>query len=110
MKVDRSNYSKAVNTGPITNAFLRKFYEAFGDELDEKPKEGASVEERKEELLKRLETLEQQLDQLIETTKLITRQVEQLIDNTGLLVKASQAGVEALLTRVARKDRGSNNS
>jgi len=33
MGVDRSNYSKAVNKGPITHAFLRKFYRAFQHEL-----------------------------------------------------------------------------
>jgi hypothetical protein len=33
MGVDRSNYSKAFNKGPITHAFLEKFYGAFRQEL-----------------------------------------------------------------------------
>jgi len=35
MGKDKSSYSKSVNEGPITNAFLKKFYAAFGNELDE---------------------------------------------------------------------------
>jgi len=33
MGVDRSNYSKAFNKGPITHGFLEKFYGAFRQEL-----------------------------------------------------------------------------
>lgn len=107
MKVDRSNYSKAVNAGPITNAFLRKFYVAFGDELGKTLKAGGSVDKEKEELVKRLETLEQLLVQLVETNILITRQAEQLVENTALLVRASQA---RKLSGAGRKDGEANNS
>lgn len=107
MKVDRSNYSKAVNAGPITNAFLRKFYLAFGEEL--KGVMGRPVEEEEEELLKRIATMEQLLVKLVETNNLIARQMEQLAGNAALLVKASEAGIEAL-SRIGRRDRGSNNS
>jgi len=33
MRVDRSNYSKAVTKGPITYTFLNKFYDTFREEL-----------------------------------------------------------------------------
>ena len=74
MGVDRSNYSKAVNLGPITNAFLRKFYLAFGEELGEKKEDQSPLE--KDEIIKQLERIEQHLRQLVEINKLLLQRVE----------------------------------
>ncbi|MBS1607159.1 MAG: hypothetical protein JST42_31200 [Bacteroidetes bacterium] len=102
MKVDRSNYSKAVNAGPITNAFLRKFYAAFGDEL----KGGKEVAEpvEKEDILTRLDALQGLLVQVVELNELLTRQAALLVENTSLLAKDSQARIEKLLSRRDRKE------
>jgi len=60
MGVDRSNYSKAVNQGPITNNFLKKFYDAFGEELRQiKTNAKLPTNKRIEELESRVANLEQ---------------------------------------------------
>lgn len=91
MKVDRSNYSKAVNNGPITNTFLQKFYGAFGDELKkiqdpDEPVESGEIEKRMEEMERRLEL-----------------RMKQFEENMALLVDESLARIEALLGRVVKK-------
>jgi len=85
MKVDRSNYSKAVNKGPITNSFLTKFYLAFGKELDEKV-EAKSTSEKKE-LLKRFDQLEQHVLHLLEVNNMLMEKVNQLSTELGSLIE-----------------------
>jgi len=101
MKVDRSNYSKAVNAGPITNAFLRKFYAAFGEELGGGQIAVEPVE--KEAVINRLEAMELLMKQMVEANELLTRQLELVVENTSLMAKTSQA-IEKLLSRTGRKD------
>ena len=104
MKVDRSNYSKAVNNGPITNAFLQKFYGAFGNELKENEKAGKPVD--LEEATKRIEALERQMvqfnDHIVRWNDLIMRQMEQVQENTAKLIHANLASLEALVSRLEK--------
>jgi transcriptional regulator with XRE-family HTH domain len=71
MGIDKGNYSKYINGHqPITQYFLSLFYQAFGDELsDIKLATGArnpTIEERFDELARRLDYLQQVCDRIVE--------------------------------------------
>jgi len=96
MRVDRSNYSKATNEGPITNTFLDKFYTAFGDELKDLKETVLPVE--KEEVVKQLKGLEHQVDLLLQGVDNRLAQFEQNIEK---LLAANLSKLERLITMLA---------
>ena len=95
MKVDRSNYSKAVKDGPITYAFLQKFYGAFGEELRQMQEVDMPVDMRETE--KMIEESERRLEQ----------RLEQLEKNLASLTDAYLAKIEALVSQIVQRSEGS---
>jgi len=96
MRVDRSNYSKVTNEGPVTNAFLNKFYTAFEDDLKrikelEKPVEKEGIDNR-------LATLEQQVGLLVQNYGLIVDQVHRIGQTMTPLIIANTAKVEEMIS------------
>jgi len=89
--VDRSNYSKAVNNGPITNAFLQKFYSAFGEELKKMQDSGVPVEI--EEMEKMMEEMERRLD----------LRMKKFEKNMASMAEVYIAKIEALVSQIGRK-------
>ncbi len=82
MKIGRANYSSYVNGRyPITNAFLKKFYTAFEEELKELRKISSVKEDekyQKPDYVDRMKELEKKCDRLIESHQLITMEIYQL--------------------------------
>ncbi len=107
--ISKSNYSSYVNGRyPITNAFLKKFYLAFEEELKELRKKNTVGEEEQpykhpkhldreiEELKKKNRDIEGKCDRLLESNQLLSMNIyrlEKKMDNIEILLShmASQA-------------------
>jgi len=99
MNVDRSNYSKAVNSGPITNTFLTKFYTAFEDELAEIVSLGKPVGAK--EIKKKLEDLERKLE---ESSHLMIK-MEQLIESIVSMINEKLTRIEDFIKEVRQVEK-----
>jgi len=95
MKVDRSNYSKAVNSGPITNGFLQKFYGAFGDELKERQGVDKPVD-----ITETIDELERRLD----------RRIKKFEENMASLMHANFSKIEAMVSQLVQRAAKSGDS
>ena len=105
MRVDRSNYSKAVTKGPITYAFLKKFYGAFREEL-------TIIKERVKtdlpnfkgggpsDLLRRIDEMLAQVDRLIAGQTQLREQVNSLEREMGKVLERIPR-IENLITQLA---------
>jgi len=100
MRVDRSNFSKVTNDGPITNAFLNKFYAAFGDEI-KTIKEWVPPVERGEVVVQ-LKAIEQQVEQIFKDTD---KRIEQLEQRMEILLSGNLAKVERILSMLSDKNK-----
>jgi len=105
MGVDRSNYSKAVNKGPITNVFLAKFYGAFLTELitvkeQQKAASPNSGDGQAESLLSRLDKLLVLVDGLIAGQKELKAQVDSLDKEMDKVLERIPK-IESLITQLA---------
>jgi len=105
MRVDRSNYSKAVTKGPITYAFLKKFYGAFREELTIiKERVKADLPNfrsgRPDDLLRRFDEMLVQVDRLIVCQKELRAQVDSLEKEMDKLLERIPK-IESLITQLA---------
>jgi len=83
MRVDRSNYSKAVTKGPITYTFLKKFHDAFREELTiikQRIQAGRPNFKggQSDDLLRRFDEMLAQVDRLISGQAQLKEQVNSL--------------------------------
>jgi len=109
MKIARASYSSYVNGRyPITNAFLKKFYTAFEEELKELRKANRLKEEDPEyknpKYVDRIKDLENKYDRLIESHQLISMEIYRLEKKLEELLEDRLNKFETLLTHLtARK-------
>jgi hypothetical protein len=105
MGVDRSNYSKAINKGPITHAFLRKFYAAYQQELMNiksklKADDAESNESQGSYISRRFEALTNQVEQLLEGEKKLRSEIDSCIKAVDKTIETISK-IESLVTQLA---------
>jgi transcriptional regulator with XRE-family HTH domain len=114
MKIGRANYSSYANGRyPITNAFLKKFYTAFEEELKELRKKDTVEEEAREyinpgsvkramdEWNKRANDIDNKFDRLIEGHLLLSTELRRLEKKLDDLVEIRLNKIETLLSHLA---------
>ena len=105
MRVDRSNYSKAVTKGPITYSFLKKFYDAFHEELTI-IKESVKADlpnckgSQSNDLLRRFDEMLAQVDRLIAGQTQLREQVNSLEGEMDKVLERIPR-IENLITQLA---------
>lgn len=106
-------YSSYINGRyPITHRFLKKFYAAFSDELDEiknrlKPiaKSSSTLEELKNEIdkLKNLyETLESKYDSVILSHQQIAKEIRRVEGKVDKTIQQKLSNIESMLSSLVR--------
>ena len=91
MQKNRSNYSRSVNEGPITNVFLNKFYTAFEEELRELRKKHATLSKTDPDLTKVVLAFEQHCNQLLAENKLIYKEIKNIQQKLDAIIEGLEA-------------------
>lgn len=111
MRMAKSNYSNYVNGRiHISKAFLKKFYTAFGDELDELNQRQNPRHEHDliEELSKKNKVLEGKYDQLIESHHKIFVEFNSLQRKMDEVLKERLNKIEILLSHLITRKKNSS--
>lgn len=94
MGIGKSNYSRYMNSrAPITNVFLKKFYAAFGAEL-----ESLRQEQNVSGLEEKMAGLESRVERLFEDYRVLSREFRGLAEKLDQTVDQKLTNIETLLT------------
>ena len=99
MRMAKSNYSNYINGRiPISKAFLKKFYAAFGDEIENQSNQ--PEDELITELSKKNEALESKYDQLAKSHHKIFIEFQNLEQKIDQVLKERLNKIELLLSNL----------